>query len=102
GERVARVRERGVHPLASLLHGSLRQPHGGEGGEAVRDVGLDVHEIGVDAEHGGGADAREHGGTVRRKGRKAVGKNAPPGVKYCSLTSASSSPAPQTSAARAA
>src|SRR2546426_8891693 len=34
GERVARVRERGVHPLAALLHGSLRQPHGGEGGRS--------------------------------------------------------------------
>src|SRR5213594_3627917 len=35
GERIARVRERGVHPLATLLHGSLRQPHGSEGGEAA-------------------------------------------------------------------
>src|SRR3989449_10716208 len=46
-ERVAGVRERGVHALASFLDGTLRQSDGGEGGEAVRDVGLDVHQIGV-------------------------------------------------------
>src|SRR2546422_10181677 len=40
-ERVAGVRERGVHALASFLDGTLRQSDGGEGGEAVRDVGLD-------------------------------------------------------------
>src|SRR5437667_384062 len=59
-KRVARVRDRGVHPLPPFLYGALRQPHGREGGEAVRDVGLDLDEIGVDTEHGGGADAGEH------------------------------------------
>src|SRR5205807_2961984 len=60
GEGVTRVGERRVHALAALLYSTLRQPDGGERGEAVRDVGLDVDEIGVDAEHRGGADAGEH------------------------------------------
>ena len=59
-ERVAGVRERGIHALASLLDGTLRQSDGGEGGEAVGDVGFDVYQIGVDPEHRGGADASEH------------------------------------------
>src|SRR5439155_15203942 len=61
GEGVAGVCERGVHALTALFHRALRQPYRGEGREAVRDVGLDVHEVGVDAEHRGGADAGEHG-----------------------------------------
>src|SRR5438105_14526147 len=60
GEGVTRCGERRVHALAALLYSTLRQPDGGERGEAVRDVGLDVDEIGVDAEHRGGADAGEH------------------------------------------
>src|SRR5439155_14501244 len=60
-ERVAGVRERGVYALASLLDGTLRQSDGGESGEAVRDVGFDVYQIGVDPEHRGGADEGEHG-----------------------------------------
>jgi len=48
GERVTGVGDRGEHPLAPFFHGALRQAHGRERGEAVRDVGLDVHQIGVD------------------------------------------------------
>jgi hypothetical protein len=38
-------------------------------GNAVGDVGLDVHEVGVDPEHRGGADAGEHEQTVRARTR---------------------------------
>jgi hypothetical protein len=60
-EGVARIGQRRANALAALFHGALRQPHGRERRQAVRDVGLHVHEVGVDAEDGGGADAREHG-----------------------------------------
>src|SRR2546428_799067 len=60
GKGVAGVRERGVDSLTAFLHGTLRQSHGRECREAVRDVGLHVHEIGIDAEDRGGADAGEH------------------------------------------
>src|SRR5207244_11841616 len=69
GEGVAGVCERGVHALASFLDGTLRQSDGGEGGEAVRDVGFDVYQIGVDPEHRGGADASEHAATIRPAAR---------------------------------
>src|SRR2546427_13137155 len=60
GKGVAGVRERGVDSLTAFLHGTLRQSHGRECREAVRDVGLHVHEIGINAEDRGGADAGEH------------------------------------------
>jgi hypothetical protein len=49
-----------VHALAALLHRPLRQSHGHERRQTAGDIGLDVHEIGVDAEHGRRRDAREH------------------------------------------
>src|SRR3989442_210627 len=73
-ERVAGVRERGVHALASLLDGTLRQANGGEGGEAVRDVGFDVYQIGVDPEHRGRADPGEHVPRVRPDSVREVGE----------------------------
>src|SRR2546426_8271742 len=39
------------------------QPDGREAGEAVRDVGLDVHQVGIDPQHGGGADAGDRKST---------------------------------------
>ncbi len=59
-KRVPGVGERRVHPLASFFYGALRQAHGRKRRQAVRDVGLDVDQVGVDAEHGGGADAGQH------------------------------------------
>ena len=85
GERVARVRERGVHALAALLDGALRQPDGDERGEPVRDVGLDVHQIGVDPEDGGGAHPGEHTTTLGWLERTVVGKNARAGPKHCAM-----------------
>ena len=55
-----RVGQRGAHPLAALLHGAVRQTHGGEGGKPVGDVHLDVHRVGIDPEDGGGADSGKH------------------------------------------
>src|SRR3989442_2939332 len=62
GKGVTGVGDRGEHALATLLHGALRQAHGRERGEAVRDVGLDLHQVGVDPQHGGRADTGEHAG----------------------------------------
>jgi len=57
----ARIRERGGHALAPLTHRALRQPYRRERGQAVADVDLHVHAVGVDAEDRGGSDASEQG-----------------------------------------
>lgn len=49
-----------MDPLPALLDGALGQPHGREGGESVGEVDLDIHRAGLDAEHGGRSDARQH------------------------------------------
>ena len=53
-----------AYPLAAFLDRALRKPDGREGRQPVRDVGLDVDQIGVDAEHGCGKDACNHGRTT--------------------------------------
>jgi len=59
-ERVPGVLDRRVDALAALLHGPVRQPHGGEAGQAAGDIGFDIDQLGVDPEHRGGRDAGEH------------------------------------------
>ncbi len=57
------VGQRRSDALPPLAHRAVRQSDGGERGQAVADVDLDVDGIGVDAEDGGGADAGKHAGT---------------------------------------
>jgi len=57
-----RVEERRVDPLPALLDRSMREPDRGHRREAVSDVDLDVHQVGVDAEDGGGTDPGKHAG----------------------------------------
>ena len=59
-ERVARVGQRGVHALPALLHRAEREADRDERGEAVGDVGLDIHEIRVDPQDGRRTDPGEH------------------------------------------
>jgi hypothetical protein len=60
-EGEAGIRKGGGDPVAPFLYCALRQPDRHERGQAVRDVGLDLHQVRVDPKDGGGADAREHG-----------------------------------------
>ena len=60
-ERKAGVGQGGADPLSPLLYRTVRQTDRGEGRKPVTDVDLDVHRVRIDPEHGGGADAGEHG-----------------------------------------
>jgi hypothetical protein len=75
-ERVARVGEGGVDAVPPFPDGALRQTDRHEGGEAIGDVGLDLHQIGVDTEDGGGAHAGEHTPMVRVARPQVVAKTA--------------------------
>jgi hypothetical protein len=61
GEGKTGIGQRGAHSLSAFLHRTLRQADGGERWQPVRDVHLDIHRVGVDAEDGGRTDSREHG-----------------------------------------
>ncbi len=58
----------GTNPFAPLFHRSVRQSHSGERGDAVRNVGFDIHQIGVDPQHRGGVRPGEHGEDGRAEG----------------------------------
>ena len=72
GKGVPRIGESRVHALPALFHRSLRQPDRRERRQAVGDVGLDVHQVGIDSQDGRRADARKHADTMRAGGGIAV------------------------------
>ena len=66
GDALERKGETGVgegrrDPIPSFLHRPLRQADRYKGRQPAGNVGLDIHEIRIDPEDGGGADAGEHG-----------------------------------------
>jgi hypothetical protein len=79
GQRIPGVGQRGGDPLLALTHRTLGKPDRVEAGQPTADVDLDIDQVGVDAEHSGGADAGEHPPRYTRlrrqpyhKGRGAV------------------------------
>ncbi len=68
GERIARVGKGRTDALAPLPHRPVREPDGREGWQSTADVDLDIDGIGIDAEHGGRADAGKQQGSWARVG----------------------------------
>ena len=48
-----------AYALARLAHGGVGEPHEGEAGQALARVGLDVHEMALQAGEGHGQGARQ-------------------------------------------
>ena len=63
-DREAGVGERGRDALAALLHLAGRKPDDRPVRQPLGDVDLDADVVGVDSEHGGGADGGEHAATL--------------------------------------
>ena len=85
--RLERVVEAGVHhrrtdSFPALLHRALRKPDGREGGEAVGEVDLDLHRVGVNAEYCGGADSSEQRSERVIRKEEPQGSPASNGARY--------------------
>ncbi len=82
GEAEAQVADRRIDPLTAFAHRAIRQPDQGVGRQARADVGLDLHQVGIDPQDSPGEYLAQHrlsllagrDGGVRRMaaGRKSI------------------------------
>jgi hypothetical protein len=66
----AAVADGRAHALLRFLNGGIGQPDHGYLGMPAADVHLDIDEFAIEADDGAAEDASEHGGRVKRKGRR--------------------------------